>query len=100
MRAEDIAYDKNDPTVVYMADTGGRGVGPAVDENGDPTTGRLARSDTESISPNGAIFRFDFNDDDPTKVDSFTKTAQGDDDTMGGYVPFKSPDTSTRARRA
>ena len=100
VRAEDIAYDKNDNTVVYMADTGGGGVGPAVDENGDPTTGRLARSSTESISPNGAIFRFDFNDDDPKVVDSFTKLAQGDDDTMGGYVPFLSPDNLDTSKKS
>ena len=96
VRAEDIAYDKNDPSVVYMADTGGGQIQP------DPSTGRLFRdrSQGESISPNGAIFRFDFNDDDPKVVDSFTKLAQGDDDTMGGYVPFLSPDNLDTSKKS
>ena len=96
VRAEDIAYDKNDNTVVYMADTGGGQIQP------DPSTGRLFRdrSQGDSISPNGAIFRFDFNDDDPKVVDSFTKLAQGDDETMGGYVPFLSPDNLDTSKKS
>ena len=86
VRAEDITYDKNDPHVVYMADTGGTGVVP------DPATGRLTRGPGDGISPNGAIFRFEFDDDNPTVVTSFSKLAQGDDPDAGAYVPFVSPD--------
>ena len=94
VRAEDIGYDKNDPTVVYMADTGGSGIRP------NPETGRLHRASGPSISPNGSIFRFDFNDDDPKKVDSFSVLAQGDDDTKGAYVPFKSPDNLDTSKKS
>ena len=88
VRAEDIAYDKSNPRVVYMADTGGSQIQP------DPSTGRLFRdrSASTSISPNGAIFRFEFSADDPKVVVSFNKLAQGDDDTQGNFVPFVSPD--------
>ena len=94
VRAEDIGYDKNDGTVVYMADTGGSGIRP------NPDTGRLHRGSGPSVSPNGAIFRFDFNDDDPKVVDSFTKFAQGDDDTKGAYVAFKSPDNLDTSKKS
>jgi hypothetical protein len=94
VRAEDIAYDKNDPSVVYMADTGGSGIQP------NSATGRLHRASGPSVSPNGAIFRFDFNDDDPKVVDSFSKFAQGDDDTMGAYVAFKSPDNLDTSKKS
>lgn len=86
VRAEDITYDKNDPHVVYMADTGGTGVVP------DPATGRLTRGSGNGVSPNGAIFRFEFDDDNPTAVTSFSKLAQGDNPDAGAYVPFVSPD--------
>jgi hypothetical protein len=85
VRAEDIAVDKNDPHVVYMADTGGTGVVP------NPTTGRLSRG-SGGISDNGAIFRFEFDHDDATVVTSFSKIAQGDDPSAGAYVAFRSPD--------
>ena len=96
VRAEDIAYDKNNPRVVYMADTGGSQIQP------DAETGRLARDrDAESsVSSGGAIFRFEFNAKNPKVVDSFTKMAQGDDPTKGAFVPFVSPDnldTSTKS---
>jgi hypothetical protein len=96
VRAEDVGYDKNDNTVVYMTDTGGGQIQP------NPASGRLFRdrSQFEPVSPNGAIFRFDFNDDDPEVVDSFTKMAQGDDYTMGGYVPFKSPDNLDASKKS
>ncbi len=93
VRAEDIAVDKNDPHVVYMADTGGTGVVP------DPATGRLTRG-SGGISDNGAIFRFEFDHGDATVVTSFTKIAQGDDPAAGAYVAFRSPDnidTSTKS---
>ena len=94
VRAEDIAYDQNDPHVVYMADTGGGGVVP------DATTGRLTRGPGAGISPNGAIFRFEFDDEDPTQVTSFSKMAQGDDPSAGAYVPFVSPDNVGTSRNS
>ncbi|WP_299442662.1 hypothetical protein [uncultured Phycicoccus sp.] len=94
VRAEDIAYDKNDPHVVYMADTGGGGVVP------DPATGRLARGPGAGVSPNGAVFRFEFDHDDPTVVTSFGKLAQGDDPGAGAYVPFVSPDNLDTSRNS
>lgn len=96
VRAEDIAYDKNNPRVVYMADTGGGQIQP------DPSTGRLFRdrSQFDSISPNGSIFRFEFNADDPKVVDSFSVLAQGDDETKGAYVPFVSPDNIDTSKKS
>jgi hypothetical protein len=94
VRAEDIAHDVKDPHVVYMADTGGGGVVP------DPTTGRLTRGPGAGISPNGAVFRFELDDADPTKVTSFTKFAQGDDPTAGAYVPFVSPDNLDLSKKS
>jgi hypothetical protein len=96
VRAEDIGYDKNDPTVVYMADTGGGQIQP------NAGTGRLFRdrSQSESISPNGSIFRFDFNDEDPKVVDSFSVLAQGDDSSKGAYVAFKSPDNLDTSKKS
>jgi hypothetical protein len=96
VRAEDIAYDKNNPRVVYMADTGGSQIQP------DPSTGRLFRdrSSSSSVSPGGAVFRFEFSDDDAKVVDSFTKLAQGDDDTQGNFVPMVSPDNLDTSKKS
>jgi hypothetical protein len=96
VRAEDIAYDKNNPRVVYMADTGGGQIQP------DSATGRLFRdrSQSDSISPNGAIFRIEFSDDDAKVVDSFTKLAQGDDDSQANFVPFVSPDNIDTSKKS
>jgi hypothetical protein len=79
IRIEDIAYDRNDPHVVYMADTGEpRAVADAL-------TGRLRRasSGTNGLYPNGRIFRFVFNADDPTVVDSLSILIDAD---AGGYA--------------
>jgi hypothetical protein len=93
VRAEDIAYDVNDPHVIYMADTGGTGVVP------DATTGRLSRG-SGGISDGGAIFRFELDDNDPTVVTSFTKIAQGDDAEAGAFVPFVSPDNIGTSKKS
>ena len=94
VRAEDIAYDKNDPHVIYMADTGGGGVVP-IEE-----TGRLGRGPGAGVSPNGAIFRFELDETDPKVVTSFTKMAQGDDPAAGAYVPFLSPDNIDTSKKS
>lgn len=78
IRVEDIAYDRNDPFVVYFADTGEpRAIA-------DPATGRLQRgpSGTEGPYPNGRIFRMEFDPSDPTVVESLTVLIDAD---AGGY---------------
>jgi hypothetical protein len=49
-------------------------------------------SGTQGFADNGSVFKFVFNEDDPTKVDSFTVLAQGDDEGKYAFVPFVSPD--------
>ncbi len=88
IRLEDVAYDKNDPNVVYIADTGRSRVVP------DPETGRLTRgpSGTVGQADNGAMFKMVFDEDNPRKVTSLTLMAQGDDAAKDLFVPFVSPD--------
>jgi hypothetical protein len=88
IRLEDLAYDKNDPRVVYVADTGRTRVVP------DDETGRMKRgpSGTEGFADNGSVFRFVFNENNPRKVDSFSVLAQGDDPDGDMFVSFVNPD--------
>lgn len=88
IRLEDLAYDKNDPNVVYIADTGRSRVVP------DADTGRLVRgpSGTTGLADNGAVFKMVFDDKNPRKVTSLTVLAQGDNPTAGKFVSFVSPD--------
>jgi len=88
IRLEDIAYDKNDPHVVYFADTGRTRVVP------DPDTGRMKRgpSGTVGQADNGSVFKMVLNDKNPRKVDSFVVLAQGDAPESAAGVPFVSPD--------
>ena len=96
IRLEDLAYDKNDPNVVYVADTGRSRVVP------DPTTGRLVRGPggTQGFADNGSIFKLVFDEDDPPKVSSFSVLAQGDDSGPGSYVPFVSPDNVDTSKKS
>jgi Bacterial protein of unknown function (DUF839) len=69
IRLEDIAYDRNNPRVVYIADTGERRAVP------NPATGRLMRGPSGGpFGPyvNGRIFRFVFDSNNPRKVTSFS----------------------------
>lgn len=96
IRLEDVAVDKNDSRVVYVADTGASRVVP------NPDTGRLHRpSGFTGQADNGRVFQFVFNADDPAAVDSFTVLADGDTDpTHPAYVGFSAPDnidTSTNS---
>jgi hypothetical protein len=78
IRTEDIAYDRNTPNVVYIADSGEpRAIA-------DPATGRLKRgpSGTEGPWPNGRVFRIELNPEDPLQVDSFSVLIDAD---TGGY---------------
>ena len=88
IRLEDLAYDKDDPRVVYVADTGRTRVIPDLD------TGRMKRGPggTIGFADNGSIFRFEFNENNPRKVDSFSVLAQGDDPGGSLYTPFVNPD--------
>ncbi len=74
IRVEDLAYDKNDPNIVYLADTGEPRAVP------NPATGRLMRapSGTRGAFPNGRIFKLVFNADDPSVVDSFSVLIDAD----------------------
>jgi hypothetical protein len=75
IRVEDIAYDRDDRNVVYVADTGEPRALP------DPATGRLRRGPSGQPSgpwPNGRIFRFVFDKRDPTKVKSLSILIDGD----------------------
>jgi hypothetical protein len=88
IRLEDLAYDKNDPRVVYVADTGRTRVVP------DPETGRMQRGPGGTVgqADNGSIFKFVFNEKNPRKVDSFSVLAQGDTSERDLYTPFVNPD--------
>lgn len=68
IRVEDIAYDKNDPLIVYFADTGEPRAIP------NPATGRLQRGLSSTTGPymNGRIFRMVLNAENPLVVDSLT----------------------------
>lgn len=88
IRLEDLAYDKNSPRVVYVADTGQTRIIP------DPQTGRMTRgpSGTEGFADNGRIFKFVFNEKNPRKVDSFSIFADGDLRETSVFVPLVNPD--------
>lgn len=88
IRLEDLAYDVNDPSVVYAADTGASRVVP------DDTTGRMLRgpSGTSGLADNGRIFKFIFDERNPRKVVSFSVLADGDAPGAPEFVGFTSPD--------
>lgn len=87
IRLEDIDYDRDNPRIVYVADTGSGRIVP------NPTTGRMYRpSGVQGLADNGRIFGFEFNADDPTVVDRMWVVADGDAPASGVYVPFRSPD--------
>jgi hypothetical protein len=96
IRLEDLAYDKNNPRVVYVADTGRTRIVP------DPATGRMMRGPggTTGQADNGRIFRFVFNADDPGVVDSFTVLADGDAVGTDAYVPFVNPDNVDTSKKS
>jgi hypothetical protein len=74
IRAEDIAYDRKNPRIVYMADTGEPRAVPST------TTTRLARGPSGTLGQwsNGRIFKFVFDKKDPTKVKSLSILIDGD----------------------
>jgi hypothetical protein len=88
IRLEDLAYDRNDPRIVYASDTGRSRIVP------DPATGRMQRGPGGTVgrADNGRIFRFVFNRRNPQKVDSFSVFADGDAPATPAYVAMTSPD--------
>jgi hypothetical protein len=88
IRLEDLAYDRNNQRVVYVADTGASRIVP------DPETGRIMRGPggTVGFADNGRIFKFEFNENNPRKVDSFSVFADGDAPSSDVFVGFTSPD--------
>lgn len=88
IRLEDVAVDKNNNRVVYVADTGASRVVP------NPATGRLHRpGGTAGLADNGRIFKFVFSENNPRKVDSFTVYADGDAPANHAkFAGFTSPD--------
>lgn len=89
IRLEDLAYDRNEPRIVYVADTGRSRVVP------DPSTGRMMRGPGGTVgqADNGRIFKFVFNRNNPRTVDSFSVFTDGDVP-MGtpGHVAMRAPD--------
>ncbi len=88
IRLEDLAYDKNNPLIVYIADTGRSRIVP------DQTTGRMMRgpSGTVGSADNGRIFKMVFNKKNPRKVDSFSVFADGDATGAPEFVPIVNAD--------
>jgi hypothetical protein len=95
IRVEDIAYDKNDPNVVYFADTGERRARPDADPSDlDPLDGRLDRapSSFNGPYPNGRIFRIELDPDDPLEVVSFSILLNNDPGGLGNAAVMHQPD--------
>ena len=84
IRVEDVSYDRNQPNVVYFADTGERRATP------NPATGRLMRGPSANPDgsqfrgpyPKGRIFRMELDPADPMRVVSFSILLDAD---AGGY---------------
>ena len=88
IRVEDIAYDRTNPRVVYVADTGNT----RLEERAE--TGRLWRAPSGGRGSDGRIFRLELNAEDPTVVDSFTVLADAAD------VGFAKPDNIDTSRKS
>jgi hypothetical protein len=71
---EDMAFDPDDPRVVYFTDTGTTRL------QEDPATGRLFRAGASAVpytNSDGRLFKMVLNEDDPTIVDSLSIVAEG-----------------------
>jgi Bacterial protein of unknown function (DUF839) len=88
VRLEDLDYDRSDPRVMYIADTGATQVVP------NPATGRMHRpAGAMGQANNGSIFRMEFNAKNPRKVDSFTLFHDADSEVTKAGVPnMRQPD--------
>jgi hypothetical protein len=78
IRIEDLATDRNDPHIIYFADTGEPRAVP------NATTGLLDRgpSSARGPFPNGRIFKMVLDAEDPTVVESLSVLIDAD---AGGY---------------
>ncbi len=96
IRLEDLAYDPDNPNVIYIADTGATRVVP------DAVTGRLRRGPTGTVgaADNGRILRLELDPTDPNQVVSLTVMADGDAVGTSAFVPFTSPDNVELSRRS
>jgi len=96
IRLEDLTYDKNNPRVLYVADTGQTRIIP------DPVTGRMQRGPGGTVgqADNGRILQFVFNADDPSVVDSLTVLADGDAEETSAFVPFVHPDNLDTSKKS
>jgi hypothetical protein len=95
IRLEDIAYDRSQPNVIYLADTGEPRAIPGPD-------GRLARgaSGTNGAYMNGRIFKLVLDARNPRRVTSLSILIDGD---AGGYANpdvFHQPDNLETTRRS
>lgn len=88
IRLEDLAYDKNSPRTVYIADTGRSRIVP------DPATGRMQRGPGGTVgqADNGRIFKLVFNRYNPRRVDSFSVFADADAPGTPEFVAMQNPD--------
>jgi hypothetical protein len=88
IRIEDTAYDRSNPRIQYIADTGEPRAIP------DPATGRLMRgpSGTAGPYPNGRIFKLVLNASDPLEVDSLSILIDGDALPAGAVGGLHNPD--------
>jgi hypothetical protein len=77
VRVEDIAYDRHDPSIVYVVDSG-RG---ATSASGNPF-----------ISSNGRVWKLVLDRKDPTKVTSFSLLIEGDDKPVKAIDEIHQPD--------
>ena len=84
IRIEDIAYDRNNPNIVYLADTGEP---RALQHPTDPGPNRLSRGPTGTMGPfpNGRIWKMTLNASNPLVVDRLEILI--DNDAMGPGNP-------------
>ena len=103
IRLEDVAYGRNAPNVVYMADTGEPRALPG------PGTARMTRgpSGTTGPFPNGRIFKMVLDEDNPRRVKSLSILIEGDpigsnsSATRGGPITLiHNPDNLETTRRS
>jgi hypothetical protein len=83
IRVEDIAYDRNDPSIVYFADTGE----PRA-TLGATAADRMTRNPVSTFRgpfPNGRIWKMVLNENDPKVVDSLSILIDAD---AGGYDAY------------
>ena len=89
VRVEDVAYDPDNPRVVYFADTGSTRLA----EN--PDTGRMHRP-AVGVTSNGRVFKMVLNERDPRIVDEFSVLTDSVPVPPGGNpatgVAFVNPD--------